>query len=294
MNRKTTFQPGVQYLIEKDYFQIDNAAELKRPVSVCIHINRKCNLHCTYCLSNSGNDQKSGIGDIGSILTALSKWGKTRITWSGGEPLIEPNLDTLLKKAKKNNMINILTTNGTIMPKQSIIQNIDWIDISIHGTENNSFIKNTGKNHFKKVMGNVEKMINSIPRVATSIVLTKENANNTPKLARRLADIGVNKIRISTLLNIGRGESNKNNLPSPKVIESVKNDLLGISNETTIIMPALNKYEKLYSGYFVIENDGTFSSPPSLVGSSVFESKKTTEWTHALSEHKDLFSGITD
>jgi 7-carboxy-7-deazaguanine synthase len=72
-----------------------------------------CNLRCTYC------DTKYAYYDgkemsISKILTALSKWNCNRICITGGEPLLQKNIFSLISQLRKKNYEISIETNGSL------------------------------------------------------------------------------------------------------------------------------------------------------------------------------------
>ncbi len=98
-----------------------------------IAISPFCNLNCIYCDGpKSRKDDKPGAmedfrskplkqgivntGTFVKIIEALHKAGFSGITLTGGEPLLNPEWDEIVKKSKQLGMTQIcLTTNGTLL-----------------------------------------------------------------------------------------------------------------------------------------------------------------------------------
>jgi MoaA/NifB/PqqE/SkfB family radical SAM enzyme len=72
-----------------------------------------CNLHCTYCSADAkeyGKDGLPGKIDLKAFMATLSKTNKTfRITFTGGEPFLIPNIIDVLRSVTKNHYISIIT-----------------------------------------------------------------------------------------------------------------------------------------------------------------------------------------
>src|ERR1700722_3904004 len=67
---------------------------------------RRCNLACTYC--NEFDDVSKPVA-LDEMFKRIDKLGKLRtsaVTISGGEPLLHPELDDVIRRIRKNRMIS--------------------------------------------------------------------------------------------------------------------------------------------------------------------------------------------
>lgn len=83
-----------------------------------------CTSHCEYCdiWRDRKFDAVDGITDTGTILDNLAALKKMRVgtvEFSGGEPLLRPDLPEILRAAKAAGLEVILTTDGTLYPERA-------------------------------------------------------------------------------------------------------------------------------------------------------------------------------
>ena len=90
-----------------------------------------CNLRCSYCDSMyavEGNDYKQI--NVAQILDAVKEFGDiTHVTLTGGEPLIHPDVEDLLRQLSDNGYRVNIETNGTIPCKwhfPGLFYTMDW------------------------------------------------------------------------------------------------------------------------------------------------------------------------
>ncbi len=110
---------------------------LSRDHPVMAHIIpiRRCNLSCTYC--NEYDDFSKPVPQATMVerLDQLADLGTTIITFSGGEPLLHPDLDSLIAHTRKRGVMAALITNGYLLTPQRIKQlndaGLDHMQISI-------------------------------------------------------------------------------------------------------------------------------------------------------------------
>jgi len=92
----------------------------KHPFLVHIIPMRRCNLACTYCNEFDDNSKPVAVEEIKNRLDLLADMGTSIITISGGEPLMHPDLDEIIRHIRRRGMIAGLITNGFFLNKERI------------------------------------------------------------------------------------------------------------------------------------------------------------------------------
>jgi MoaA/NifB/PqqE/SkfB family radical SAM enzyme len=92
----------------------------KHPFLVHIIPMRRCNLACTYCNEFDDNSKPVPVEEIKKRLDLLADMGTSIITISGGEPLMHPDLDEIIRHIRTRGMIAGLITNGFFLNKERI------------------------------------------------------------------------------------------------------------------------------------------------------------------------------
>jgi len=111
------------------------ALSTRHPVMAHIIPIRRCNLSCTYC--NEFDDSSKPIAKevMFERLDRLAKLGTTIVTFSGGEPLLHPELDDLIARVRKNGALACLITNGYLLTAERVQRlnraGLDHMQISI-------------------------------------------------------------------------------------------------------------------------------------------------------------------
>jgi MoaA/NifB/PqqE/SkfB family radical SAM enzyme len=81
---------------------------------------RRCNLSCAYC-NEYDKDSKPVLTDtMLQRINRLADLGTTIITISGGEPLLHPDLDLLIRQIRRRGMIAGMITNGYLLTADRI------------------------------------------------------------------------------------------------------------------------------------------------------------------------------
>jgi MoaA/NifB/PqqE/SkfB family radical SAM enzyme len=96
---------------------------------------RRCNLSCEYCNEYDDFSKPVPTDLMFRRVDKLGELGTAVITISGGEPLLHPELDEIIRRIRKNGMIAGLITNGYLLVPDRIQQlnraGLEWLQISI-------------------------------------------------------------------------------------------------------------------------------------------------------------------
>src|ERR1700720_1744254 len=92
----------------------------KHPVLVHIIPMRRCNLDCGYCNEYDQVSKPVPIEEMKRRLDILADMGTSIITISGGEPLMHPELEEIIRHIRKRGMIAGMITNGFLLSKERI------------------------------------------------------------------------------------------------------------------------------------------------------------------------------
>jgi Fe-coproporphyrin III synthase len=111
----------------------------KKPVVVW-NVTQRCNLKCVHCYSRSedkGYKNELTTEEGINLLNDLAEFGSPVVLFSGGEPLIRPDLLSLIKHATALGMRAVLSTNGTLidatMASKLKDMGLSYVGISLDG-----------------------------------------------------------------------------------------------------------------------------------------------------------------
>ena len=106
-----------------------------RPVAAHLIPVRRCNLTCAYCNEYDDHSQPVATADIFRRVDRLAVLGTGILTLSGGEPLLHPELDEIIRRIRRRGMIATLISNGYLLTQKRIVQlnraGLDHLQISI-------------------------------------------------------------------------------------------------------------------------------------------------------------------
>ena len=93
-----------------------------RPVAAHLIPVRRCNLSCAYCNEYDDHSQPVATADIFRRVDRLAVLGTGILTLSGGEPLLHPELDEIIRRIRSRGMIATIISNGYLLSQKRIVQ----------------------------------------------------------------------------------------------------------------------------------------------------------------------------
>src|SRR5271167_4309140 len=110
-------------------------ASTDHPVMAHIIPIRRCNLSCTYCNEYDDFSKPVPLETMKRRVDDLARLGTMIVTFSGGEPLLHPELDDLIAHARKYPIIAAIITNGYLLTADRIQRlnraGLDHMQISV-------------------------------------------------------------------------------------------------------------------------------------------------------------------
>jgi MoaA/NifB/PqqE/SkfB family radical SAM enzyme len=90
-------------------------ASTDHPVLAHIVPTRRCNLACTYCNEFDDFSKPVPTEEMFHRIDRLAALGTSIISFSGGEPLLHPDLDDLIARIRRHGVIAGMITNGYLL-----------------------------------------------------------------------------------------------------------------------------------------------------------------------------------
>lgn len=194
-----------------------------------IEITRKCNLHCTHCLNNSGKEVSNNLTnqEIRKLIDNLSRAGIQEIRFTGGEPLLHPNIFEFIQQATENGVRASVGTNATLITediaKKLAKAGLKQAVVSLDGTED-AHDSIRGKGNFKKALNGVENLQKESIRIRINSVLMKNNYRDIINLMREL-DSKHLPVFIRRFIESGRGSGQFSQVLTKADYDKVREDL---------------------------------------------------------------------
>lgn len=129
-----------------------------------VSLTSNCNLRCQYCMPEQGIKQNEKIlsqKDLIHLVELISLTGIKKIRLTGGEPLLYPNIEVLIRRFKVIKGIEkiVLTTNGILLAdkiKSLKEAGINGINLSLDCLDKNLFRKITRGGNIDKVLSGIK------------------------------------------------------------------------------------------------------------------------------------------
>lgn len=170
-------------------------ASADHPVAAQIVPIRRCNLACTYCNEFDKDSPPVPTEQMLARIDKLCSLGTSIITFSGGEPTLHPDLDTLIRRARQGGAITTLITNGYLLTPDRIralnASGLDYLQISIDNVQPDDVSKKSLKVLDRKLQwlsehARFEVTINSVLGSAIA------NPEDAYQIATRARELGFN------------------------------------------------------------------------------------------------------
>jgi len=189
-----------------------------------IHPTRRCNLRCLHCYSSSGPEERDQL-PAALLLQAIADArdeGYQVSSFSGGEPILYPELPALLKHARANGMKTTVTSNGMLLDRRrldAIAGFVNVLAISLDGIPESHNRMRANDRAFDMMQSRLEGVRASGIPFGFIFTLTQYNVNELDWAAEFAFCEGAKLFQIHPLEEVGRAA---NVLPgeSPDAIES--------------------------------------------------------------------------
>ena len=109
--------------------------DTEHPLLVHIVPIRRCNIDCGYCNEYDKVSPPIGFDVMCARIDKLASLGTSVVAFSGGEPMLHPQLDDLIRRIRSHGMMAGLITNGYFLLEKRINElndaGLDYLQISI-------------------------------------------------------------------------------------------------------------------------------------------------------------------
>ena len=184
------------------------------PRIVVWNITSRCNLrfrHCYYSSSDRSSLEELNLEEARNFVSDLSVLKVHTLLFSGGEPLLKPDIFALAKFAKTRGIKVALSTNGTLIDSRAAreIKNsgFSYVGISLDGTEKTNDTFRQAKGAFKKSLLAIRNFKTIGLVVGLRFTLTRYNSKDLPEIFSLVERERVQRFCIYHLAYVGRGSN---------------------------------------------------------------------------------------
>lgn len=183
----------------------------KKPVVVW-NVTRRCNLKCVHCYAHARDrlfpDELTTQEGL-KLLDDLARFGSPVVLFSGGEPLMRPDLVELAGYAVSKGMRAVISTNGTLITTDVARElktiGLSYVGISLDGMEqvNDRFRGVAGA--FRKALEGISACQEAGIKVGLRFTMNRLNAKEIPAIFDLLEEHDIPRVCFYHLVYAGRG-----------------------------------------------------------------------------------------
>jgi len=184
----------------------------KKPVVVW-NVTKACNLNCIHCYAGAGAGRPA-VEELSNedgvrLIDDLASFGVPVILFSGGEPLMRPDLNELASYAAGKGLRAVISTNGTLITEQRARElkgiGLSYVGVSLDGLEavNDRFRGKTGA--FALAMRGIKNSMEAGLKVGLRFTINKHNAEEISNIFDLLEKYRIPRVCFYHLVYAGRG-----------------------------------------------------------------------------------------
>lgn len=183
----------------------------KKPVVVW-NVGRRCNLRCMHCYSQSRDIDYSGelSHEEGvRLIDDLADFGAPVMLFSGGEPLMRPDIFELIGHATQRGMRAVVSTNGTLITPEVAARlknaGLSYVGISLDGLEATNDRFRGVRGAFRLALGGVQSCLRAGVKVGLRFTMTRHNYADVGGILDLIEAEGIPRVCFYHLVYTGRG-----------------------------------------------------------------------------------------
>ncbi|MBN1624900.1 MAG: 12,18-didecarboxysiroheme deacetylase [Deltaproteobacteria bacterium] len=183
----------------------------KKPVVVW-NITQACNLNCVHCYARAvkrPSEKELSNKESKAVIDDLAAFGSPVILFSGGEPLMRPDLTDLAAYAVDKGMRAVISTNGTLITgkKARDLKSIglSYVGVSLDGMEEvNDRFRNT-KGAFRAALAGIRNCQDAGIKVGLRFTMNRMNYGEINPIFDLLEEMEIPRACFYHLVYAGRG-----------------------------------------------------------------------------------------
>jgi len=179
------------------------------------NVTKRCNLYCKHCYRES-SPEESINGELTTeegkkLLDEISRAGLQIVVFSGGEPLMRPDIFELIKYASSIGITPLMGSNGTLITEEiasklkesglnAIAISVDSMDPEIHDEFRGS------KNALDRALNGIKNCLAADIKVQVNCTISRYNIDKIDDVMEYANNIGVETCHMLFLVDVGRGK----------------------------------------------------------------------------------------
>ncbi|MCK5804153.1 MAG: 12,18-didecarboxysiroheme deacetylase [Lentisphaeria bacterium] len=184
----------------------------KKPVVVW-NMTRACNLVCRHCyaVTASADRPEMTTEQARAMIRDLAHFGSPVLLFSGGEPLLRPDLIELAEFAVEQGLRAVISTNGTrideAVAKRLKTIGLSYVGVSLDGGREQHNLMRGSADAFDRALAGIRACKQAGLKVGLRHTLTRENADDVDEIFDLIEREDIPRICFYHLVYTGRGET---------------------------------------------------------------------------------------
>jgi 12,18-didecarboxysiroheme deacetylase len=186
-------------------------AKDKKPVVVW-NCTRRCNLNCVHCYSQSHdriypNEMTTAEGQ--ALIEDLARFGCPVILFSGGEPLLRPDIMDLARHATSHGLRAVISTNGTLVSSEMARRlkevRLSYVGVSLDGLRETHDKFRGRRGAFDEALEGIRNCQAANIKVGLRFTINKRNTQDVGGIFDLLEEYDIPRVCFYHLVYAGRG-----------------------------------------------------------------------------------------
>jgi len=225
-----------------------------RPFMVMFETTLHCNMKCGYCAiwQNQQPEERAVRERVFWRMDEAADFGVFAWSFSGGEPLMNPNVPDYIEYAAQKGFFTSMPTNGLALKKYAAAcAKLDQLEVSIDTLDREKFARRRGIDGLPTILAGLDHLLGTYEHhtIQVNAAVDLDNLDDLPALARFCTDRGL-LLHTEAVHNVVRTTWKTED------VELAKADLDKVAASLTELRDAF-KCVRFYSDYYnFYRNDG--------------------------------------
>lgn len=191
----------------------------RRPYGLLAELTHRCPLHCPYCsnpLELAARAEEMPIEDWERVLAEAAALGVMQVGFSGGEPLLYPDLVRLVRAARKEGLYSNLITSGIGLTAERARElreaGLDAVQISIQADEAEPANHIAGATTHERKLTAARVAVEAGFPLGINVVLHRRNIDRLPAIISLAESLGAMRIELANTQFYGWAFQNRASL----------------------------------------------------------------------------------
>lgn len=184
------------------------------PITIVWNFTNRCNLNCLHCHQDSSpawSDPELTTFEAFKVIDKMADAGVAIVTFSGGEPLLRPDVYEAIERADDRGMLCTIASNGTLMTPRVAEKlgkaGVRRVEIGLDGAtaETHDFLRNR-PGSFEATLRGIRSCAEiGFDELAVTMTQHSKNLNELEATMELAEKLGATRFYLNRLIPAGRG-----------------------------------------------------------------------------------------